>query len=410
MKPWLWFVIALAVSAISWSYSHRILIPWDFYVNQQRNGLKVDMGDLYPRWVGTRELLLHATNPYSLEVSHEVQIGFYGRTIDQTYDRPKTRIFDEQRFVYPIYVVFLLAPTVHMDFAVLNAWAPAVLGAFIAVSIWLWLDVARWKPAFLTVVSIVLLVLSSPQLSQGLRLRQLGLFVAFLLALSGWCIVRGRYFLAGIPLALATIKPQMMILCLAWFLLWMIGDCRKRWPLGLSLGISLAVLAGAGALLVPRWPLDFLAGLEAYRKYFPTTSPLRLLLGDWIGWPVSFVLLLALFVYGWHKRQVDAASTEFVQVLGVFFVASALILPLVTPYNQLLLLLPLTTLLRDWNQLSKASRWAFIAIVAWHPLAAFGLLIHPPQLDSLKPLPLLPSATVFFFLALFIFIRRERPA
>ena len=412
MKPWLWFLLAIAVSAISWSYSHRILIPWDFHGNQQRNGLKQDMGDLYPRWVGTRELLLNGKNPYSSEVSHEIQMGFYGRVIEQTYDQPQGRILDEQRFAYPVYVVFLLAPVMHVDFAVLNLWAPLVLAALTAISIWLCLDLVHWKPAFLSIVSIILLILSSPQLAQGLRLRQLGLFVAFLLTLASWAIVREHYFIAGVLLAVATIKPQMVVLCVAWFLIWMTGEWKKRWPLGLGFALSLSALAGAGEVLVPGWPRNFIEGITAYRKYFPTTSLLRVLLGNWIGWAFSIALLVAVFAYGWHKCHVPAKSTEFIHVLALFFVASGLALPLLTPYNQVLLLLPVVIIFRDWNALSRAGRVAFIVLVAWQPVTALAFLIHPPRLDSPTSWPLLPSAAVLFvpFLVAFLFIRREQPA
>ena len=412
MKPWLWFLLAIAVSAISWSYSHRILIPWDFHGNQQRNGLKQDMGDLYPRWVGTRELLLNGKNPYSSEVSHEIQMGFYGRVIEQTYDQPQARILDEQRFAYPVYVVFLLAPVMHVDFAVLNLWAPVVFAALTAISIWLWLDLVHWKPAFLSIVSIILLILSSPQLAQGLRLRQLGLFVAFLLTLASWAVVREHYFIAGVLLAVATIKPQMVVLCVAWFLIWMTGEWKKRWPLGLGFALSLSALAGAGEVLVPGWPRNFIEGITAYRKYFPTTSLLRVLLGNWIGWAFSIALLVAVFAYGWHKCHVAAKSTEFIHVLALFFVASGLALPLLTPYNQVLLLLPVVIIFRDWNALSRAGRVAFIVLVAWQPVTALAFLIHPPRLDSPTSWPLLPSAAVLFvpFLVAFLFIRREQPA
>ena len=57
-------------SAISWTYMHRVLLPWEYYVNVQHGPLKEEMGDLYPRWVGTRELLLNGRNPYGKEVSH----------------------------------------------------------------------------------------------------------------------------------------------------------------------------------------------------------------------------------------------------------------------------------------------------------------------------------------------------
>src|SRR5712671_7261031 len=69
--------------------------------------------DLYPRWYGTRELLLHNRDPYGVEVSRELQIAFYGRVLDPSRPREPR---DQQRFAYPLYVVLLLAPTVDMDF------------------------------------------------------------------------------------------------------------------------------------------------------------------------------------------------------------------------------------------------------------------------------------------------------
>ncbi len=102
MRNWLWFVVAVLASTVSWVYMHRILLPREYYVNVQ-HGLKEQMGDLYPRWVGTRELLLNGRNPYGKEVSREIQMAFYGHPIEQTYDKPASEIVDEQRFVYPMY-------------------------------------------------------------------------------------------------------------------------------------------------------------------------------------------------------------------------------------------------------------------------------------------------------------------
>ncbi len=415
MKPWLWFLLAIAASAISWSYSHRILIPWDYNVNLQRIGLQTDMGDLYPRWVGTREVWLEHRNPYSEYVSHEIQMGFYGHPIEQSFDKPPGAttppIIDEQRFAYPVYVVLLLAPTVHLNFAALQIWAPVILASLTAISAWIWLAIIRWKPPALVMAALAVFVLSSPQLAQGLRLRQLGLFVAFLLTMASWCVIRRHYFAAGVLLAVATIKPQMVLLCVIWFLLWTLGEWKKRWPVAAGFGVTLAALIGAGELLVHGWPRDFLAGLEAYRKYFPTTSPLRLLLGNWIGGAVSVLVLVALLFYAWKCRHADADSAEFIRLLALFFIATTLVLPLLAPYNQVLLLLPVAVLLRDWQSLSKAGRLAFGALVAWPPVAAMALLVYPPQIHSLSLWPLLPSAMVLFFLFLvsFLFIRHPLP-
>lgn len=395
MKAWLWLLVGMAVSAISWTYMHRIVLPWEHHVNVEQGKLLVEMGDLYPRWVGTRELLLNRRNPYGPEVSHEIQIGFYGHPIEQSYDHPGSEIVDEQRFAYPVYVVFLLAPTMHIEFPVLQAWAPLLLGALTAISVWLWFGSIRWQPAPVATAAFILFVLSSPQIGQGLRLRQLGLFVAFLIALSTWAIVHKHYFLGGTLLAFSTIKPQMIVLCLAWFFIWTLGDWKQRSRLAAGFASAFLLLAGAGELLLPGWPRYFLAGLQAYTKYFPTTSIVRLILGNWIGGVVSVVIILLLIAFGWRKRGVQPNSPEFLEMLTLFLIATTLVLPILTPYNQVLLLLPITLLIRDWDALSRLGRTGFVLFMAWPPLAAIGLLARPLQLDTFEhALP--PSALLLF--------------
>lgn len=397
IKGWAWVLAGVLASIVSWTYMHRILLPWEDFVNVRQGQVKVQMGDLYPRWVGTRELLLHGRNPYSPEVSHEIQMAFYGRPIEQSYDKSRFEIIDEQRFVYPLYVVFLLAPSVHWDFAEMQAWAPVLFGAVTAISLWLWMKVLGWHPSALAVVAMVMLVLSSPQLAQGMRLRQLGLFVAFLVALASWCVTRERYVIAGVLLAISTIKPQMVALVLLWFLLWSLGDWRKRWPLAAGFGASLAVLASAAEWLLPGWPRFFLAGLAAYAKYFPTTSPVRLVLGNWIGGALSVLALVVLIGFAWGMRKAEADSREFAYTLTMFFVANVLLMPLLTPYNQVFLLLPVLMLLRDWKTLPRLGRAAMIVLLAWPWIAQAVLLMHRPQIDSPNRLPLLPSALLILF-------------
>jgi len=392
---------------------HRVLLPWEYYVNVTRGPVKAQMGDLYPRWVGTRELLLHGKNPYSDEVSHEIQMAFYGHAIEQGYDKPASEIVDEQRFAYPVYVVFLLAPTIHADFARLQAWAPGVLAAFVAISLGLWMRVLRWRPPTVVAMAVVLFLLGSPQIAQGLRLRQFGLFAAFLMALATWAVMRERYFIAGILLALSTIKPQMVALCLVWFLVWTLGDWKRRWPLAAGFGGAMVALVGAGESLVHGWPRYFLEGLSAYRKYFPTTSPVRLILGDWMGGGLSVLAVVALLAYSWGKRKTAADSAEFAHVLALFFVTATLVLPLLTPYNQVLLLMPVLMLIREWSEVPRWLRGAFVLLVAWPIVVSLAMLVHPPQLDSMHRTPLLPSVLLLLFpflLLWFLFARQQQVA
>jgi hypothetical protein len=412
MRTWLWLLLGAMASIVSWSYIHHVLLPWEEYVNVQHGPLKAQMGDLYPRWVGTRELLINGRNPYGTEVSHEIQIAFYGHPVDQTYDGRTSKVLDEQRFAYPVYVVLLLAPTIHADFEQLQLWAAVLLTVLTAFSIWIYLAVMRWRAPPLVAAGLILLVLASPQVGQGLRLRQAGLLVAFLLAVAGWCVTRNRYFIACFVLALATIKPQVMVLCLFWFLLWSAGDLRRRWPLPAGFVITMGGLIAAGELLLPGWPRYFLAGLGAYRKYFPTTSPLRLILGDWVGGIFSLLAMVALLVFSWTRRKAAAESPEFVEVLALFLLTTALVLPLLTPFNQTLLLLPVMILIRNWSGLPRLGRLGFVALVAWPSISSLALLAYRPRLDSLNNLPLLPTAPVLafpFVVAWLMWVRQAQP-
>src|SRR5271169_1751110 len=167
MNARLWFLLSLLASATSCLYMFRVLLTWEYYIDVAHGPLKAQMGDLYPRWVGTRELLLHGRNPYGPEVSHEIQIAFYGHVINQTYGQPRVDVIDEQRFVYPIYVVFLLAPTAWVGFSQLQMWTPVVFAMLTAISVPLWLSVLRWRPPRVVAATLVLFVLSSPQIMQG---------------------------------------------------------------------------------------------------------------------------------------------------------------------------------------------------------------------------------------------------
>jgi hypothetical protein len=410
MRIRIWLLLSLFAAGITCLYVFRILGPWEHFVDVEGGNLKAQMGDLYPRWLGTRELLLHGRNPYGPEVSHEIQMAYYGHPIDQQYGTPGAQVIDEQRFVYPVYVVFLLAPTVYMDFPHTQVWAAVILAMLIASSVPLWMDVLRWKLPPAMTAAIMLFVLSSPQIVQGLRLRQLGLLVGFLLALSTWCICRNHLAIAGAALALSTIKPQMIVLPLAWFLLWSVSALPRRWPLLAGFGASLAALAGMGELVLPGWPRFFLGGLAAYRRYFPATSLVCVALGNRAGVAASAIVVIGLLAWAWRNRQVDAGSQEFIKTLALFFLVAALVLPLLFPFNQVLVLLPVMMVARDWMAVPRLGRRIFAFVLASPWIVCVALLMVPPRLNSPNRLPLLPAAiTLFLPFVLVLLLATARP-
>ena len=410
MRSYLWLLLSLFVSGTTWLYVHRVLDPWEYHVNVEIGTLKAELGDLYSPWVGTRDLLLYKRNPYSPEVSHEIQMAFYGRILTQGPDISAQSAVDEQRFAYPVYVVFLMAPTVNLTFAEVQTWAPVVLALLTAIGVLLWFDTARWLPPWPITAAIILFVLSAPPIVQGLRLRQLGLGVGFLLALATWCVSRNRLGAAGVVLALSTVKPQMVLLPLVWFLCWAVGDWRKRWRLLAGFAATLAALIGAGELVLPGWLRYFFEGLQAYRKYTYHPPLLELALGNRLGEVFAGAVIVTLLALAWKNRKEAGDSQSFTMVLAMFLSGSLLTLPLFPLFNQLLLILPMIILLRDWASLRPAARYIFIAILAWPSIASVALLllISPGSYPSTQ-IFLLPSVAILFlpFILPFLLVSRS---
>jgi hypothetical protein len=402
MNRRIWLLLGLLAGTITWLYQGRILQPWDRHMGELHNGIKTQMGDLYPRWVGTRELLFHGRNPYGPEVSHQIQMAFYGHIveqdiIEQDYGNPARKIVDEQRFAYPVYVVFLMAPTMYADFAVVYRWAPLVLGLFTAVGVLLCLDLFRWRIPWEQKAAITLFTVSSPQIVQGLEHQQLAIVVGVLLIAGAWCAAGDYLALGGMLLAWSTIKPQMALLPLCFFLVWVIGDWVRRWRLFAGFMTMLVLLIGAGELILPGWIADFVAAAAAYRRYFSTTSFLRMAVGDALGEILGGLIVVGLMVLAWRNRREAADSRQFLSTFAAFLMGTILAFPLFTPFNQVMLILPAMLLLHDWNTLPKFSRVVFIVSVTWPWIISLVLLLFQPRLNSPSQLPLLPSVLTPFF-------------
>jgi len=407
MKVWLWFVLSLCAAGIAWIYTTRVLGAWE-HGSGVRDGIKTQMGDLYSPWMGTRELILHHRNPYGPEVSHEIQMAFYGHDVNQAPAKG-TVLLNEQRFAYPVHVVFLLAPIAYVDFAILRRWGWAALALLTTGTVLLSLDLLHQRLPWPMSIAVILFTLCSPQLAQGLQFEQLALVVGFLLIAGAWCVSRRHFATAGAVFALSTIKPQMSLLPLCAFAIWTVGDWPKRWRLAASFLVTLAILLAAGELLLPGWFGYFLKGIAAYRRYAPTSSLQRMLLGDTLGEIIGGGMVLGLVLLAWKNRTQTADSRVFINILAGFLIGSILAFPLFTPFNQVLLILPALLVVQDWKNLPLFSRIVFSALVSWPWIASAILLLLRPRLDFPNQLPLLPSfMSLFFplFLPLLLMTRR----
>lgn len=360
-----------------------------------------NLSDLYPRWLGSRELLLHGRDPYSPEITREIQIGYYGRELNpnRPYD-PK----DQQSFAYPVYVAFLLAPTLTLPFPVVQVAFRCFLIALVPATVLLWVFALRWRPKASTTVILLLLTLGSFPGLQGVKLQQLSVVVSALVAASVASLISGHLVLAGVILALATIKPQLTVLIADWLLLWAI---TKRERLGFVWGFiaTLAALVLAGQLVLPGWIPRFVHGLTAYQQYTGGgRSLLDVLTTPPIGRVISAALIAGSAIFCWRLRTETADSNNFRLALALVLALTVVVVPTFAPYNQLLLLPAIFLLLQHWKAIWKSTAGRAVAVVilavlSWPWLVSLALLIlsplvPPARLEQAWPVPLYTSFAI----------------
>jgi hypothetical protein len=364
--------------------------------------------DLYPRWYGARELLIHHRDPYSADVTREIQLAYEGR---------------EQRFNYPLYVILFLAPTVGMQFHSAQIVFWWLLAAVTGVSLALWLSVIPIHLSPLARITLFAMVFSSVPVLQGLNLLQFGVLVAGLLSGAVVAVVAGHLFLAGMLLALATIKPPLALLAISWFAVWVSGDWRRRRPLLWGFAATLAVLILASECLVPGWILRYPGVLNVYTKHSDATPLVGVFLPYSLRWPAAVGGLLATALFCWRVRRQPASSPHFILAFAFVSTLTVLIIPTaLSPYNHLLLLPAVPLILHHWTEfwsrgsLSRVvvSLLAGMAILPWllAPLMTVGLLGPMlPWLLNVRLAPLYVSLLLpFAVLGILMLLAKEFPS
>jgi len=396
-----------------WYYLAAVLIPHQQMEAAIHHTPRGNLSDLYPRWLAARELLRHGRDPYSAEITREIQLGYYGEVLDTgRANLPR----DQQRFAYPLYVVFLLAPTIKIPFPILRMFFRLLLAALTAASVPLWIRALGLEIERTTVAISVILLLGSFPVGQGLYLEQLTLLVCFFMAAAGAALASGMLMSAGILLAVATIKPQISLPVVAWLVVWSISNWQRRrrflWGFAATM---MALLAGAEWLL-PGWFGRWQSAVSAYFDYTGARSLLEVLLGRHGGLLACAAFMLIVAVLCWLLRQGPVSSQEFNIGLLAVLAVEVLVKPTFPLYDGIILLPAILWLWTRWRVI-RQSNWrarflygisAFL--IAWQWAGAFLLTIlslfgvswavqqHVPHLPvfALFAFPVV----VFFLLAL----------
>jgi hypothetical protein len=400
--------LALVASASTWFYMNRILVAQQAAYAAAHSRPRGNLSDLYPRWLGARELLKRGCDPYSPEITREIQQGYYGRPLDPSRpDEPK----DQQGFAYPVYVVFLLAPTVDLPFDTVQIAFRWLLIGLAPITVLLWLRVLRWTTAsFGTVLILMILMLGWFPMVQGIKLQQLSLVVAGLLAASGACLTGGWLFLAGGLLALATVKPQVTWPLVLWLLLWAGSEWRSRRRFVFGFGLMMLLLLGGAELVLPGWVRMFVAAIGQYHQYTQNQSLLTFLFGPIAGRILAAFCGLGCLACVWGLRREPASTDAFGQSFSLVLALTVVIVPMSALYNQVLLAPAILALVRSSSSgdpVLPAVRFArFIGgvLLVWPWIATTGLSLAylwltPELRQRVWPMPFYSA----FILPVFIF-------
>jgi len=289
--------------------------------------------DFYVYWQSGKAFFMEGLDPYSDEVSTQIQYGIFGRAA-----LPEE---DPMHFANPAYALLAVFPWLFLSFD----WAQAAWLAFNLLAIFTVLFISfplapRWvlllTPFFYQVVfglvlgNFAVLVFTSLTLTFSLLTREKNL--------SG----SGQVFL-GLLLAWITIKPQSVWLYL--FLLLLSALRKKYYPLLAGFIGGWAVMVAAAFLVRADWFTSWLErvlGYSGYLNYQPSREfYLGLLFPPDVVSTLSIILAAfllstaAVFIYLWMKGRVSLLLTLSWCGLAIYFIH-----PNSLSYEQLVLLLP----------------------------------------------------------------------
>lgn len=282
------FALLIVLAAVA-----LIFLTWANYRYSVQNP---GGSDLLPRWVGTRLFLMEGQSPYSDETTQEIQRLFYGR--------PARDGEDQVLFVYPFYSILLFSPfALIADYNTARAVWMTVLEVSVILLVAAGLSLNRWR---LSPIMLGLLLLFASLWYYTVRAlinANAALLIALVVALAFLAIRDERDGLAGLLLALTTVKPQMVVLLILLVLIWSIS--RQRWLLFWSFLGNLALLTAVTSLLIPNWIWQNLVQIFSYPEYtLPTTAGEIFAVwmpgvGIRLGYALT-VILIATLVWEWR--------------------------------------------------------------------------------------------------------------
>ena len=338
--------------------------------------------DFYSRWAGARALLVEGRDPYSLEVTAEIQAA---KGLDPTLE-------GKGSFAYPLHVIFLFLPLSYLSYAWAQAIWIVILQWITILTVYLLFRFAQWKPSALMLAGMMLGTIIMYPVARSILLGQFTLHVTLFLVGTLLALRNGRDGWAGVLLAATSIKPQMVILIGPWLVLW--AATQRRWRfIGGLLGGGTAMFL-ASLLFFPRWPLSFIEDIQRYAKVAGGKNPIVVLVeqvqpgaGETVRIGLTIILLAAMLWVWWRCAQ--DGERLFLPAIYWTITISLLTLFQTGTTNQTLLLIPLF----DWLarlRVRAGGAWFVAGIMLFLTIMPWILFLRTVAGDTEHPLLFLP--------------------
>lgn len=348
--PFCWALLAVVLAAGLW---HLHLITAIY--------LPANHSDLLPTWSATR-VALAGKDPYSGDAVIQMQKPWYTGA-------PNTIIHPEpQNFWYPGQTIVLFAPFAGISWPTERLLYLTVVPILLVLTFWpltRFLSIGlsmRWR------LLVSLTGLSSWPVLWGLRLQQLSLVLAVIIFFAWYLLARGKQIAPGILLALATIKPQLVVPLILWILIWAVAG--SRWRLLGAFAGALATLLVIAERIMPGWILHWLSAIQQYRAATHSSPQLESAFGHWPGLILDIAILAVAALGFLRLRKCSPGASEFSIATALALAVAVLMSPFNPPiiYNYVFLFpaILLVVFRRPENRLTSLARMLIIVQAAFN--------------------------------------------
>lgn len=282
--------------------------------------------DIYPTWQGGKLFWENGTKPYETIVGDKSQEAIYGRLAEDDED--------EFQFVYPFYLILYMGPLPLFEFEIAAAIFLEIQLILLILTLVMTLDTLRWLPKPITLGMAILMVLISYFSVRGFLLAQPA-FLAYGFHIGAyWALARRYDRVAGIMLALSTIKPQTGFILIPLLIIWAWVNHRRLVVYGF-MGMMGALFV-VSFMLYPAWLVDWVERAATYRNYTETLPAAHIITHGIDGLPkfltTSAQILLSIFIlipvaFFWKRTILEKDNQNFLWGVMVTMAATLLIAP-----------------------------------------------------------------------------------